>query len=341
MAARIPNQCRLAGRKAASPLPLPVFGFSLPAFDSRLPRRRAFTLVELLVVVTIIGILVSLVVTAGFFARNRARESNVIRELGELNTALANYSAAHKELPPDFHGISSGGTVQQAAENAVIVHLAKRWPRYRPGAYCFSVDGSVRDDTSLTPFEKFAEDVNRASGGTVNARNFSPATALVFWLGGLPATGGSTPLQGFCADETNPLNPEGSRAGSLFEFDPTRLAADGSGALIYLPATRASSDDVAQPLVYFRAVRSLADRYEPAVQFWTCAAEGVNVRPYRDQAHNSYYQGDSFQILCAGLDNQWGVKYALPLDQGTDAFNGAEFDNLTSFLNGRLEDLSE
>lgn len=312
----------------------------------RSPARQAFTLVELLVVVTIIGILISITVTAAFWARNRARESNVIQELGQLNTVLASYAKQHGQLPPDFAGVnSSDSDVQRAARNAVIAHLAKRWPRYQLG--------SVSGDTSADRFVRFREDLRVATTvGTqfVDAYNLSPATALVFWLGGPTdlRTDASNPLLGFCADETNPLNSSGSRENSPFEFDRTRLLADASQGLMYLPATGTSSGDVVQPFIYFR---SRQRSYVPLLsgadfQVWTSpekdsGGNAVKVRPYYDQKRNVYFENDSYQILCPGLDGLWGEKFALPLDEGSGTFNGYEFDNLTSFLRGRLEDLSE
>lgn len=66
-------------------------------FDQRL---RGFTLVELLVVISIITILISLLLPAVQAAREAARRSSCANNMKQLGLALHNYHSARKTFPP-------------------------------------------------------------------------------------------------------------------------------------------------------------------------------------------------------------------------------------------------
>lgn len=189
--------------------------------------RKAFTLIEVLVVVIIIGILAALLLPAVNGAIRRARDARIALEVNGLGNAMEALKSRYGDYPPDFEEFDrnrvtrawSWGEMQQTKTGRF---LRKNFPKIGAADIAFLVQGAPAIDNS---------------------------EALVLWLKGLS----SNPKAPF----TGPDGP-GSFAvtGQFddvfdFDFDLTRLGdRDGDGLQEYYPPF-APADG--QPYCYFNS----------------------------------------------------------------------------------------
>ena len=83
-------------------------------------RRKAFTLIELMVVIAIIGILAAIVVPAYVKVKEQAFRSSDITNMGAMNTALQLYRADQGAYPPTLLGYATGYLSNIPTESDII-----------------------------------------------------------------------------------------------------------------------------------------------------------------------------------------------------------------------------
>jgi prepilin-type N-terminal cleavage/methylation domain-containing protein len=312
-------------------------------------RRSAFTLVEMLVVITIIGVLAALVMAVGGRVLRSTRNAAMQAEISLINQAVAQWATDHGGVaPPDFAG--------KTPHNKCRPALLKAFP----GA-------GLANPQAWAPFLSCHMATNKAPN-----QRLDPAEALVFWLGGysnrMPNGNPANPgipkkLLGFVPSAKSPFiegvnNPAQMyqaianrtmwQAKTYFPFDEARLVdQDNDGWYEYLPKYSSA------PYVYFTS-----GSYENELVFYQSAENGSIAVPYRQDSSaesfkphsNSSFpalavEPDGHQLICAGQDGVYGsdLMEAVNLTRGYPygalrSLSKADLDNLTNFAPGLLGD---
>ncbi len=134
--------------------------------------RNAFTLIELLIVVAIIGILAAIAVPNFLNAQTRAKIARVKSDMKALGTALESYFIDHNHYP-NFQGWEV-----PARYNPVSFHLI---PLTTPVAYISSVN--LKDPfLEVISAGGYDDEVERHSYNYRNYENFNDAINFKAWV---------------------------------------------------------------------------------------------------------------------------------------------------------------
>jgi general secretion pathway protein G len=261
-------------------------------------NRKAFTVVELIIVISVILVLMGLLVPAVNGVRIRAMIAASRIEVAQLDNAISIFKIRYGVQPP------SGITLCENASD---------WASYPSAKYQI---------TQMWPMFDFTvnNDINR--NGTIDQPTFlDGAECLVFFLGGT-FDNGKTP-SGFASMITNPFAVSTNRQQIIYEFMPSRLRDyDGDGFREY---TMSGTEDT-DPIVYYSSYdgsvynyndfyvskRNFDSNSKAAMQamFGVSVPDGSvipymlpNIDPFKTPTP---FKPQGFQIIAPGLDGVLG-----------------------------------
>jgi len=271
------------------------------------PRRDAFTLVELLVVMAIIAILMGLALAGINAARDAMVRAETFTDIGKMADSLEVARTDYRNIKflPSKLILYNDITVYKTLSGvpAADVPYVKRTGEvltYMFGRRLLMSGTQVSWDGTTT---------------LTNRVVLSGPECLVFYLGGMPnATSNGNQCLGFSTNPTNPTQAGGQRMGPYYQFKSSRLSTGPSGIFFVY------SDPYGIPFAYF-GLTGGRNSYDPTDTY-------AGMTPYV-QPNGTYLKPDRYQIISAGKDKLFGPGGTWDPSTGSQA-TGTR-DNLTNF----------
>lgn len=265
-------------------------------------RRTGFTLIEMLVVITIIAFLVSLLSAAVVKILAKIADTTNVRDIRNLSLAITNFKAAYSvdylpsriilcensndyySVPPQFDPttgnlIPGTGIFKDQLNQESYAYINQLW----------------RGMVSKTGWAGIDWNNNGVVDGPVTLEGHE---CLVFFLGGMQDKSRFACL-GFSTSRVNPTLPSSDRVPPFFEFEQGRLQIDANGYFSYKDAYK-----TAQPYAYFSSYKKQNNynRYGGS----DCASLGVQPYFFIPLPAIQYENADTWQIISAGRDGKFG-----------------------------------
>ena len=295
-------------------------------------KRTGFTLVELLVAITVVAILVGMLTAAVIPALRRGREASVQTEMKQIELAIENFKNQYGFYPPSFEsGLDVNGNVRGIANAADLLRYVNRISPNHSELQTHPVH------TTETRLEHWWEEVGQF---------LDQESSLVFWLSGLcknkqyPITGGSN-LPG-APLAAHGLIDDGIERDVFFEFKQNQLVGDEDGETIVSNRTSTTIQS-GDPLwgfifeyeqAYGPQDGDLLYRYRDAPTYDLGGNNAYSIGPVQGTVPNAFYDfanPKTFQLITFGMDGLSGVTG----DIFTTGPQGD--DNLVNFADGRLD----
>jgi prepilin-type N-terminal cleavage/methylation domain-containing protein len=306
--------------------------------------RSGFTLIEMMIVITIIAILIALLTVAVMGIFGKTAEFQARTEIGQLELAL---NAAKADL-------GAGNSIDYLPSKLKLCPL-NDW-------------GTTQlDMDSIATLQKlFGRHIDLSTNdGTIRFQWLGPLTTktqvtleghelLVWYLGGMPSVSGSVyTMTGFSTNPSNPTTPLSSntetRKGPYYEFKSNRLQPSFNGFLQYIdPFSKNYDPDGASKTAIPYAYLSSGKYGNDYNSSGDCPdiptpKPSPNVLPLPG-APLPYYSGltgtvpqyvnpKSFQIISAGPDKTFGPGGLWSPSAGV---SGAGADDIANFATRKL-----
>lgn len=201
------------------------------------PARPGFTLVELLVAITVIAILVGMLSAAVIPAFRRAREGAAQMEMKQIELSLENFKNQYGFYPPSFEGIHNSGTTIDERAAVLLRYVNRMSPNHAENTQIPSGFPHAGEPRLFHWYEQIG-------------RHLDQESSLVFWLSGI------------CKNKQYPIT--GGRISDVMDTDPTTR----------LPSAHSfGNDGIERDMFYeFKAGQVYGDEAEEPINVTTTGA---------------------------------------------------------------------
>jgi prepilin-type N-terminal cleavage/methylation domain-containing protein len=301
--------------------------------------RAAFTLLELLIAIAIIGILASLILTVAGGANIRAKNVQVGVDIKDLEKGIAAFKQKFGIEPPSHITLyeTAAGWNGDPRSMGIIRQI---WPQFD---FTYSAYQPANPSGPIM-------DIN-ANGVGGDSISLTGSECLVFFLGGVPALStpatpassvpGSPPM-GFSQNPADPFNRAGTNRDRFTEFDASRLFLLKPPSVTTAHTMNSYMDTLpgqTQPYLYFSAyggqgydLTNELPAGPTGSQLQDIYRTGPNGKS--SSSPSPPWNPNSFQIISPGFDQTYGVggEYESGDSKGLLVqTRSTERDNITNF----------